>query len=95
MKLFVDDEREAPEGWDHAPDVETAIRRIATIPYDEISLDHDAGPYGTFQPVAYFISEKWQSPVGAPIIHVHSANPVGRIVMYGILNRFCLLANEQ
>ncbi len=41
MKLWVDDIRPAPEGWERARSVTEAIRILATIPVYEVSLDHD------------------------------------------------------
>lgn len=43
MKLFVDDIRPAPEGWQQARTVTDAIRFLARFgeQVDEISLDHD------------------------------------------------------
>lgn len=95
MKLYVDDERRAPEGWDQAYDAETAIRRIASMDYEEISLDHDAGDMGTFQPVAYFIAEKYKDEPTYPLtVNVHTANPAGRNALIGILNRHRLLVKQ-
>lgn len=41
MKLFVDDIRRCPDGWELARTVTKAIRVLATMPIDEISIDHD------------------------------------------------------
>lgn len=41
MKLWVDDIRPAPEGWHRARSVTEAIRILATMDVDEVSLDHD------------------------------------------------------
>lgn len=41
MKLWVDDIRPAPEGWERARSVTEAIRILATIDVEEVSLDHD------------------------------------------------------
>lgn len=90
MKVFVDDERDAPDGWHLVKDVETAIRVLATFPnIDEISLDHDAGS-GTFQPVAYFIGEKYHNDMlwGDLEVKIHSANPVGRKKLKEILDSY-------
>ena len=41
MKLWVDDIRPAPEGWTRARSVTEAIRILATMAVEEVSLDHD------------------------------------------------------
>ncbi len=41
MKLWVDDIRPAPEGWTRARSVTEAIRILATMSVEEVSLDHD------------------------------------------------------
>jgi hypothetical protein len=42
-KLWLDDIRPEPEGWDRAKTASHAIMLLATGEYDEISLDHDLG----------------------------------------------------
>lgn len=89
MKLYVDDLRECPEGWQLARTVTEAVRILATQHVTEISLDHDIchatsaqnGVYQpiacpeTFEPVAWFIKFM---PIGmTPVVHVHTANPAG------------------
>lgn len=75
MKLWVDDERRAPEGWTQARTVTEAIRTIAMFGADitEIALDHDIGhpahniegQYASvscpenFTAVAYYIRERY------------------------------------
>lgn len=41
MKLYVDDLRKPPEGWEPARTITEAIRALATGLVEEISLDHD------------------------------------------------------
>lgn len=94
MKLFVDDERECPKGWEIARDTETAIRMIAMIPdITDISLDHDDGRGGTFQPVAYFIGEKYNNNTfwaDDLEIRIHTQNPVGRKNIKDILENYSI-----
>jgi hypothetical protein len=90
MKLFVDDIRPAPEGWQQARTVTEAIRFLEMFgsEVDEISLDHDisyavevAGtqrPFPSpenFTAVARYI--KVYDNVPMPKVTIHSANPVG------------------
>lgn len=41
MKLWVDDIRNAPEGWTRAYSITEAIRILDTIYIEEVSLDYD------------------------------------------------------
>ena len=65
IKLYVDDLRNAPEGWHLARTITEAIRKIATMPITEISLDHDIifkrnkrtpSESETFEPVCRYIA---------------------------------------
>lgn len=72
FRLFCDDIRRAPDDtWHVARTVTEAIRILATMPVDEVSLDHDIShlitmdgchrPYPcgeTFEPVARFIVQQ-------------------------------------
>jgi hypothetical protein len=91
MKLFIDDIRPAPEGWQQARTVTDAIRFLAMFgkEVDEISIDHDISyaveVAGTIRPfpspenfsaVARYICAAYV-PVKKVIIH--SDNPVGAL----------------
>ena len=82
MKLYVDDIRACPEGWIPARTVTEAIRALATMPIDEVSLDHDivsdcdhrpSRPLAmeTFEPVARYIAMMSKPPS----VRIHTANP--------------------
>lgn len=84
MKLYVDDMRACPDGWVPARTVTEAIRILATLPIQEVSLDHDIqcdnGPRPhhvsdeTFEPVARYIA--LMNP--RPKVHIHTSNyPAG------------------
>lgn len=90
MKLFVDDIRLPPTGWEHIHSVNEAIGTII-LEYDKIeviSLDHDAGDYG---PPDYIKILDWAEEVYGsnfkPAIRLHSANPVGVANMRRIIER--------
>lgn len=90
MKLFVDDIRLPPVGWEHIHSVNEAIGTII-LEYDKIeviSLDHDAGDYG---PPDYIKILDWAEEVYGsdfkPAIRLHSANPVGIANMRRIIER--------
>jgi hypothetical protein len=85
MKVWLDDVRVAPRGWTHVRTPEEAIELLRSGEVDEISLDHDLGlttpeSERTGYDVLAWLEEAigfgtWEHPV--PVIHVHSANPVG------------------
>lgn len=110
MKLYIDDIRPAPEGWQQARTVTDAIKTIARFAneIDEISLDHDisysvsvAGtlrPFPspeTFQAVAYFISVLYGHIENKPRITIHTANPVGALELQAILQTFTVLVAPE
>lgn len=41
MKLWVDDRREAPEGWTRVKSITEAIRALDQFGFTDVSLDHD------------------------------------------------------
>ena len=80
MKLFVDDIRLPPIGWEHIHSVNEAIGTII-LEYDKIeviSLDHDAGECGPpdYIKILDWIEEYYGSNF-KPAIKLHSQNPVG------------------
>lgn len=80
LRLFVDDIREAPEGWHLARTVTAAIRVLATAPVRvvEVSLDHDITHNGatcpeSYEPVARYIAA--MPPEARPDrVFIHTAN---------------------
>ena len=104
MKLYVDDIRPAPEGWQQARTVTDAIRFLSMFgeQVNEISLDHDisyavevAGtqrPFPSpenFTAVAMYIRTMYISNgFVLPEITIHSANPVGAKELSNILCEF-------
>lgn len=83
MKLWLDDVRPAPDGWTWVKTAPEAIAQFATGEVSIASLDHDLGPSdaGTGYDVLCWVEKAmaahaWYGHL--PIIHVHSANPVGR-----------------
>ena len=102
MKLFVDDIRPAPEGWQQARTVTDAIRFLARFggQVDEISLDHDISyaveldgtqrPFPSpedFTAVAFFMSFYYRNHKSPKVI-IHTANPVGAERLQNILDGF-------
>lgn len=83
MKLYLDDVRETPEGFDaRAYTAQEAIAYLETGKVSLISFDHDLGApeNGTGYDVAKWIEEQahMNSSFFVPFYIIHSANPVGR-----------------
>jgi hypothetical protein len=80
MKVFLDDVREAPEGWLLVRNVEQTLEILKSGEVSELSLDHDLGETETGYEVVTWIEEMVGLFGFMPprVIKVHSANPVGR-----------------
>ena len=93
MKLWVDDIRPAPEGYDfwsmsvsNAKALIEACERLGT-PFDLIDVDHDAGDYAQFEG-DYIKLLDWLEETGRNYpIRIHSQNPVGVQNMRAIIER--------
>ena len=92
MKLWVDDVRPAPEGWERAWSVEGAKQAIMeheqySHPYELLSLDHDAGDFAC-DGGDYIRLLDWLEETGRNYpIRIHSANPVGVQNMRAIIRK--------
>lgn len=90
MRLWLDDERPCPQGWVHARTAGEAIALLDGGQVVEVSLDHDLGPpeAGTGYDVVCHVEYRVLTEgFNAPVMRVHSANPVGRARMEaGIAN---------
>lgn len=82
MKLWLDDVRPMPAGFDvHCYTAQAAINALLDYEVTEISFDHDLGApeAGTGYDVAKYIEKLAFSGWFQPIKwQIHSANPVGR-----------------
>ncbi len=82
-RLWVDDLRPAPPGWDWAKTYHEAIARLQEKAYTELSLDHDLGcfedgrEYTGYDILVWLEARQAAGEPVPPLIHVHSANPVG------------------
>ncbi|WOE81994.1 cyclic-phosphate processing receiver domain-containing protein [Pseudomonas protegens] len=77
MKIYLDDERQTPQGWirTYWPDEVIALLKAGGV--EEISLDHDLGDdlRGTGYDVILWIEEAVAlNGFRPPRIHIHSAN---------------------
>ena len=81
MKVYLDDERETPPGWERVYWPDEAIALLETGNVTHISLDHDLGndERGTGYDVILWIEESVATRgFDPPIITVHSANASAR-----------------
>lgn len=90
MKVYLDDERQTPEGWHRVYWPEEAINLLKQGIVTEISRDHDLGDdeHGTGYDVILWIEEAVATQgFQPPLIRVHSANSSARQKMeFGITN---------
>jgi hypothetical protein len=79
MRVFLDDERQTPEGWVRTYSAKQSIELLKTGKVEEISLDHDLGDD---QPAGYTVLLWIEEEVhfrrfNPPIMSVHSASSLG------------------
>lgn len=80
MKIYLDDVRDAPEGWIRAKTVTEALRLLRTNTVEEISLDNDLGD-GESEGYTLLNIIEWtvaQGTLDPPKMKVHSSNPAAR-----------------
>lgn len=82
MKVYLDDEREAPEGWYRCYWPDQVIRLLKKLCVTHLSLDHDLGDdeKGTGYDVLLWLEEQVVTKGFPPPKHitVHSANVSAR-----------------
>lgn len=98
MKVFLDDERQTPEGWVRVywPDEAIALLRSGEVTH--LSLDHDLGDdtRGTGYDVVLWIEQGVaQHDFIPPAITVHSANTSARVKMEAGVKSIERLAKQQ
>jgi hypothetical protein len=87
--LWIDDERNPPEGWIWVKTSLDAIKAIRTCQFEAISFDHDLGETGGtgYEVLLYLEAEVFRNPeFRCPKMLIHSANPVGRQRMQQAIN---------
>lgn len=81
MKLWVDDERPAPEGWVAVKSSAAAVEKLETENVVEMSLDYSLGNWDSGDEVLYWLRDnKDRIP---ETIYAHSSSASGR----GLLER--------
>lgn len=97
--LWIDDTRPVPEhlhalGWCWARSFHEAIMKLELMDFEEVSVDHDlASFYGNteltgYHIVLWLVQRKNNGDYVPPVIHAHSANPVGRRNMEETIKRY-------
>lgn len=89
MKIYLDDIRPAPPGWQQVRWPDEAITFLKTGNVSEISLDHDLGDdaRGTGYDVLSWIEEAVATEdFDPPVMRVHTANPPARNRMLSALD---------
>ena len=83
MKIYMDDVREAPDGWTRTYSAHETIALLEANgrSVTHLSLDHDLGfCVAPGYNVVLYLRERWENSGVEPpaVVLVHSANPVGR-----------------
>lgn len=92
IKIWLDDIREAPNGYIHVKSVNSAKRLISLCiaqGYEvELDLDHDLGDYAYDGGDAIYLVHWLAENEFYPTIRLHTMNPVGRENMQAIIDRY-------
>ena len=85
--VYLDDERETPAGWHRCYHVYEVVKLIKAGEVRRLSLDHDLGEgEKTGYHLVLWMVENNRWPKEKPV--VHSANPVGAMVMRDMIERW-------
>lgn len=97
MKLYLDDERKTPDGWERSYDVHDTLILLSSGAVNELSLDHDLGdPNSTGYDVLLWIEEQVATnKFIPPKIYIHTANSSARIKMELAVAQIAKLINEH
>lgn len=93
IRIWLDDEREAPEGYIHCHSVNETIRRIhecerQCVFIEELNLDHDLGDYAKDGGDAIGLLDFLVERETFYKVVLHTANPVGRANMQRTIDRY-------
>lgn len=97
MKIYLDDERVAPEGWVQVRWPDEAISFLQAGGVTHLSLDHDLGDdqRGTGYDVLLWIEQEvaLRQFIPPANIAVHSANPAARMRMLAAIDSIFKMAS--
>lgn len=101
MKVYLDDVRDCPPGWEIARSARTAMELLLRGDVTHISLDYDLGQEFEAGAVIFKARERYDAPDGSmvmffirqfrdwmfpmPVVKFHTANPEGLKKMQAIL----------
>ena len=93
MKIWLDDLRVEPEGYETVKSVNEAIELIEKCeknnePIEVLDLDHDLGDYAYDGGDAIKLLDYLAERETFYLVEIHTANPVGKENMYRMLDRF-------
>lgn len=95
MKLWLDDERPAPEGWTWVKTVTDCLFHLLQFEVTDLSLDNDLGLPGLFNEGREVVKRlvEWQEIEGRDhwpksTISIHSWDVTARPYMEGMLSRY-------
>jgi hypothetical protein len=96
LRLYLDDERVAPEGWEQVKTAEAAIVGLKTGRVEEMSLDYDLGTVMTGYDVLCWLEVMvFEHRLKPPkVMVVHSANLIGRQRMDAVIRSIEKLTEE-
>lgn len=86
LKVWLDDERPAPEGWVWVKDTDLLKKMLVNGGIAQVSLDHDLGtgmPDGS-----NLINWMEEQGIWPPLVIIHTANPVAGRRMYQVAARY-------
>lgn len=99
LKVWLDDKRLPPVGWNWARTAQQAIFLLCWENVEEISLDHDLGHIsnGTgYDVIVWIEKEVFQNPSFiCPKISIHSQNPVGGQKMKACLDKINKMMEDR
>lgn len=91
MKLYLDDTRETPEGWERSYSVEETISKLETRAVTHLSLDNDLGSpdpktegFNVLNWLERTVYEDPEFPI--PEITIHSSNSGRKTIMFLAIN---------
>lgn len=89
MKLWIDDVREAPDGykWIHSVDEAKYIISLYSNEIELIDIDHDSGVFSQFGGDYIKLLDWLEETKQSYPIKIHSMNPVGIQNMRAIIKR--------
>ena len=99
MKIYLDDERQTPEGWTRCFWPNEVIELLKNNKVTHVSLDHDLGDdkRGTGYDVLKWIEEQAHTDDGyyPPMMYVHSANPAAKKRMQEAIDSILLCVAKR